>query len=115
MPEPRPQPVQVRRARTTFIALAAVAASLALLAGGEAAAQGCAMCKTAIGGPGDPLARGINTSIFFMMAMPFALFAVVGGWLGYVFWRGRERENDDAAIAEQARLELMYTEREGAR
>ena len=96
-------------------ALAVVAASVTLLAAGEAAAQGCAMCKTAIGGPGDPLARGINTSIFFMMAMPFALFAVVGGWLGYVFWRGGDEEVDDAALAEQAQLELMYTEREGSR
>ena len=66
------------------IALAVFA--LITLLGGEAAAQGCAMCKTAIGGAEDPLARGINASIFFMMGVPFALFAAVGGWLVYMFW-----------------------------
>ena len=73
------------RKRTGFAIVAALAVPLVSSLGGEAVAQGCAMCKTAVGGPGDPLARGINTSIMFMMAMPFLLFTVVGGWLAYAF------------------------------
>jgi hypothetical protein len=54
-------------------------------------AQGCAMCRTALGGPDDPLAAGLNTSILFLMAMPFVLTASVGVWLAYVFRAGRRR------------------------
>lgn len=101
------------------VAVAAVTAVLvAAVAGDEALAQGCAMCKTAIGGPADPLARGINTSILFMMAVPFALFAVVGGWLTYSFWgaaSGQVEGADDAAAGERSENDLVYTEREGAR
>jgi hypothetical protein len=56
-------------------------------------AQGCAMCTTLAGGPGDPLGAGLNTSIAFLMAMPFVLTASVGAWIVYMYWRGRgERE-----------------------
>ncbi len=65
--------------------LAVVVAALAAGAD-EVAAQGCAMCKTAIGGAEDPLAKGINASIIFMMGVPFVLFGAVGGWLTYMFW-----------------------------
>jgi hypothetical protein len=57
----------------------------------ELVAQGCAMCKTALGGPEDPLARGLNISILFLMSMPFLLVAGVGGWLFYMFRRVRRR------------------------
>lgn len=100
------------RVRPIIGILAAVAA--VLLVAGDATAQGCAMCKTALGGPGDPLARGINTSIYFMMAMPFALFAVVAGWLFYAF-RQAGRGGGDGAGAERSEIDLVYTEREGAR
>jgi hypothetical protein len=103
-----------RAASPTWVGFAAVAAAVALSIPGDAVAQGCAMCKTALGGPGDPLSRGINTSIMFMMAMPFVLFAIVGGWLTYAFWRGG-REDGGAQTGEQLELDLVYTEREGAR
>ncbi len=88
-----------------------VVASLALA--GAASAQGCAMCKTALGGPGDPLASGINTSILFMMAMPFVLFAGVGGWLTYMFWGHRPVAAGD--LVERPETKLLGTEREGVR
>jgi len=90
--------------RTALIALLATA--LAVVLADCAIAQGCAMCKTAVGGPVDPLSNGINTSILFMMAMPFVLFGAVGGWLTFVFWRHRGKKLE---------LELLHTEREGAR
>jgi heme/copper-type cytochrome/quinol oxidase subunit 2 len=85
----------------------------ALLLVSDAGAQGCAMCKTAIGGPGDPLASGINTSIMFMMAMPFVLFAAVGGWLTYMFWGYRATAAGEAG--ETPDLPFLSSEREGSR
>ena len=55
----------------------------------QAFGQGCAMCKTALGGPEDPLAIGLNASILFLMSMPFVLLASVGGWLTYMHRRSR--------------------------
>ena len=56
---------------------------------GEVLAQGCAMCKTALGGADDPLSVGLNTSILFLMAMPFVLVSSVGAWLTYMYRRDR--------------------------
>jgi len=85
------------------------------LGAGEAAAQGCAMCKTSLGGPGDPLSNGINASIFFMMSMPFVLFTVVGGWLTYMFRKHRPGTNTSEGVAPRPELKLLRAEREGAR
>ncbi len=63
------------------------AAALALVAAGswalspEALAQGCAMCRTAVEGSDDPLARALSVSTLFLLAMPFAIVASVGGWI----------------------------------
>ena len=51
----------------------------------QAFGQGCAMCKTALGGPEDPLAIGLNASILFLMSMPFVLIGSVGAWLAYMY------------------------------
>jgi hypothetical protein len=72
--------------RMTLLLVAALA-----LRAPAAFAQGCAMCATGIGGANDPLARGMNISILFLMSMPFLLTASVGGWLWYSFWRARRR------------------------
>jgi len=53
-------------------------------------AQGCAMCATAVDGD-DPLARGLNISILFMLSMPFVLVGSVGAWFAYMYWRGHAR------------------------
>jgi len=66
----------------------AATVSVALLAmPADLFAQGCAMCKTAVGGPDDPLARGLNVSILFLMSMPFLLAGSVGGWFFYLYRR----------------------------
>jgi hypothetical protein len=81
--------------------------ALAWVVGGAASevlAQGCAMCVTALGGPEDPLSRGISISILFMLSMPFVLLATVGGWFIYMFQRERRR----------ASLRLLHAQKEGA-
>ena len=59
----------------------------------NALAQGCAMCGTALSA-GDPVTQGFNWSIAFLMAMPYVVFGVVGGWLAYV---RRRHPNHQAA------------------
>ncbi len=49
----------------------------------EVAAQGCAMCRTALGGADDPLARGFYWSILCLMGAPYVVTAAVGGWIVY--------------------------------
>jgi len=98
--------------RVLHVSLLALGLCVLALAG-DAGAQGCAMCKTAIGGPGDPLAIGINTSIMFMMAMPFVLFAAVGGWLTYMFWNHQIAPAGEAD--ERLDLDVLRSEREGSR
>jgi len=51
-------------------------------------------CSVCLGSsPDDPFSRGINWGILFMMAMPFTITAVIGGWLFYKYrpWRRAER------------------------
>jgi hypothetical protein len=52
---------------------------LGLLAA-EAAAQGCAMCGTALG-PDDPVTRAFGWSILFLMAAPYTILGLAAGWL----------------------------------
>ena len=94
--------------RSLIVAIAGLSA-IFVFTPAEAIAQGCAMCKTAVGGPGDPLSSGINTSILFMMAMPFVLFTAVGGWLGYMFWSNGQQ------AATRPDLDLLRAEREASR
>jgi hypothetical protein len=51
------------------------------LAAPEALAQGCSMCRTAVGDAADPLAKALSWSSLFMVSMPFAIFASIAGWL----------------------------------
>ena len=71
----------------------------------ELAAQGCAMCATALGGPEDPLAQGLKVSILFLMSMPFVVVGSVGAWLYYMHRRSRTR---------RPVLHLLRTRREDA-
>lgn len=66
-------------------------------------AQGCAMCVTSVDG-NDPLARGLNISILFMMAVPFALLVSVGSWFAYMYWRSQPSAPS---------LRLLHREKEG--
>jgi len=78
----------MRRATIT-----AVLAATALLAtGGPVLAQSCAMCGSSFG-PQDPTGRAISYSILFLLAAPYTLFAVIAGWLYFMYRRapGRRR------------------------
>lgn len=49
-------------------------------------AQACSVCGgNAIGT--DPGA-GFNSSILFLLSMPYAVVGVIAGWLMYRYWRG---------------------------
>lgn len=87
-----PRSHRVRHAWITAVVTLAVAVCAPV----GALAQGCAMCRTLIGGPGDPLGYGMNTSILFMMAMPFVLTGSVGAWIAYMYWRGGRGERSGA-------------------
>ena len=83
---------RMRRLPAVVVALAAAIA----LRPAALFAQGCAMCRTALGGPNDPLGVGMNTSILFMMAMPFVMVGSVGAWITYMYWRGGRDERSNA-------------------
>jgi hypothetical protein len=80
----------MRRALPAVGGLIVLAALVALPV--VAAAQGCAMCKTTLEGSTDPLVGALNTSVLFMMAMPYAIVATIGSWIYFVSRRGSAAE-----------------------
>jgi hypothetical protein len=65
----------------------------------EALAQGCAMCRTAVQSPDDPLVRGINFSVAIMLVMPFAVIGSIGGWLIFTYRRAHRLAAAGGAFA----------------
>ena len=63
--------------------LATAVAGWLLATAPDAMAQGCSMCRTALGSADDPLARGFYWSILWLMSAPYLLFGLIGGWLVY--------------------------------
>jgi hypothetical protein len=47
---------------------------------GHALAQGCAMCGNSFA-PNDPVQQAMNTSVLFLLLMPYTMVAGVGCWL----------------------------------
>lgn|SRR5512145_916310 len=72
----------------------------ALAAAGQAFAQGCAMCGSALGD--DPLGRAISWSVIFMMATPYMVVGSVGGWILYKHWRARPERGAVIALTRAA-------------
>ncbi len=59
----------------------------------EAPAQ-CAMCRLTTESnlrSGDTVARGINTGILYMLALPYLMV----GTIGYIWWRNRKKDEDE--------------------
>lgn len=54
---------------------------------GQTALEACPACKDL----DEPIRKGFNWSILFMMAMPFTVFTLVGGT---IFWQYRRRPGD---------------------
>jgi hypothetical protein len=77
---------------------ATLAAALALVPA-DVLAQGCAMCRTTLDGASDPLVGALNTSVLFMMAMPYLLVGSIGGWIFLNVWRRQGDEFDQPADA----------------
>ena len=73
-----------------------VAACVAVIPA-DALAQGCAMCKTALDGPVDPLTEAFNVSSLFLMATPYTIVGTVAAWI-YIASRRRapHDERDDS-------------------
>lgn len=73
------------------------------------AAQACPVCWTPGGSPEhDAAARGFYWGVLFLMAMPFAVAASIGGWLWYAHRRGRRPAREVSARG------LAWMEQEGA-
>ena len=60
-----------------------------LLASPEALAQGCAMCKTAVGGAEDPLSKALTASSIFMIVVPLSVMATIASWVALSVRRGQ--------------------------
>jgi hypothetical protein len=84
------------------------AALLALLGPGasHALAQGCAMCGTAL--KDDPLGRAFSWSVLFLIAAPYTVVGLLGGYIFYAYWRPAVRRR--ASV-----VDLFKTGRPGRR
>ena len=51
----------------------------------HALAQGCAMCGTAL--KDDPTGRAISWSVLFLIAAPYTVVGLVGGYIFYTYRR----------------------------
>lgn len=75
--------------------LLAVAAAATLVP--DPALAQCAMCRTALEQNGGAIAGGFNNAILFLLAMPYLVFAVVGGtW----YWKRRARVREQTPSRE---------------
>jgi hypothetical protein len=80
------------------------ATPLALLGPGAShvLAQGCAMCGTAI--KDDPTGRAISWSVLFLIAAPYTVVGLIGGYIFYSYRRA-------AADRRASVIELFRTRR----
>lgn len=51
----------------------------------HALAQGCAMCGTAL--KDDAVGRAFGWSVLFLIAAPYTVVGVLGGYIFYAYWR----------------------------
>jgi hypothetical protein len=81
------------RATPALRAALGAVATLALGAGADRAlAQGCAMCGTAL--RDDPVGQAFSWSVLFLMAAPYVVFGLLGGYVFYAHRRpGRGRSS----------------------
>ena len=105
---------RTKRIRCRLVVLVGLAASIGILTGldGDAWAQGCAMCRTALGSEDDPLARGFYWSVLFMVSAPYLVIGSIGGWL---FYRHRDVRRRSATAPDQAPPEPGLAGREPGR
>ena len=51
----------------------------------HALAQGCAMCGTAL--MDDQLGQAFGWSVLFLIAAPYSVVGLLGGYIFYAYWR----------------------------
>jgi len=51
----------------------------------HALAQGCAMCGTAL--KDDQLGQAFGWSVLFLIAAPYSVVGLLGGYIFYAYWR----------------------------
>lgn len=102
--KPRPSRSSRRAARRAAAALA-LAMLLALATAVPALAQ-CAMCEGSAAA-GSDAGVAYNRSTLFMLSVPYLLLGGIGGYVVYVFRRGRssaqDTSEDEAPIEEEDR------------
>ena len=59
--------------------------------------EACPACKTL----DDPIAKGLNWSILFLMAMPFTVFGVIGSTVYLQYRRANRKSTDQEIIYEK--------------
>jgi len=69
----------------------------------------CAVCIT--GAAGERLTDAFNWSVLFLMAMPYAILASVGGYLFYSYRRASKRSGDAGEKPRFFRLAWVHKER----
>src|SRR5262245_27556085 len=62
-----------------------------------ALAQGCAMCQTVMPHADEPIARGMFWCVLLLLTAPFAISAVIGGWLWYHYRGAALRQRQEHA------------------
>ena len=62
-----------------------------------ALAQGCAMCQTVMPHADEPIARGMFWCVLLLLAAPFAISAIIGGWLWYHYRGAALRQRQEHA------------------
>jgi hypothetical protein len=55
----------------------------------HALAQGCAMCGTAL--KDDQLGQAFGWSVLFLIAAPYSVVGLLGGYIFYAYWRPAAR------------------------
>ena len=78
--------------------LAASALTSSAVALAPRVAGACAVCGL---GPNDVGGHAFNSSVLFMMAVPYATFALIGG---AVFWAYRAHRKNESSSADAQRL-----------
>ena len=88
--------------RRSAVRLPTVAAATLVLLGAatDVLAQSCAMCASSFA-PDDPVQRAFSWSILFLMAAPYTIVGVMGGWLFFTYRRASGRHR--AAILDLSR------------
>ena len=75
-------------------------------------AHACSVCLT---GANDPTADAFNWSVFFLMAMPYAVVGTIAGWLFYTYRRSAAKQAKQQIEADPPLVQLALNPEESGR